>query len=143
MKHAAYAELDRLIFLEYLAFADEPRRLTYKDSFGRIHDAAFNKYDFLEYDAAEEKYLFDDSFLFSVDLNGGAEYQREALWERNHENLKSGTLGDSSSPVSLLRYWQLQERAHYPFARENVEYFKAMIEKEREVLYAEENQDEP
>ena len=143
MKHAAYAELDRLIFLEYLAFADEPRRLTYKDSFGRIHDAAFNKYDFLEYDAEEEKYLFDDSFLFSVDLNGGAEYQREALWERNLENLKSGTLGDSSSPVSLLRYWQLQERAHYPFARENVEYFKAMVEKEREVLYAEENQDEP
>ena len=87
--------------------------------------------------------MFDDSFLFSVDLNGGAEYQREALWERNLENLKSGTLGDSSSPVSLLRYWQLQERAHYPFARENVEYFKAMVEKEREVLYAEANQDEP
>ena len=117
------ADLDRLIFEHYLAFADEPRTLSYKDGYGRIHDEEFSRYDFLTFDLKSGKYVYDDDFLFSVDLNGGAEYQREALWERNLENLRSGALGDPSAPMTLLRYWQCQERAHYPFARENVEFF--------------------
>jgi hypothetical protein len=132
LKYTAYAELDRLIFEQYLAFADEPRALVYKDAYGRIHDAEFNRYDFIEYDPIDEEYYFNDGYLFSVDLNGGAEYQREALWQRNLENLKAGTLGDPQSNVTLLRYWQSQERAHYPHARENVEYFKLAIDKGEE-----------
>jgi hypothetical protein len=131
MKHTAYSELDRIIFELYLAFADEPRHLSYKDAYGRIHSACFNRYDFLEYDAEKRKFYYDDGYLFTVDLNGGAEYQREALWQRNLDNLKAGTLGDADSPVTLLRYWQCQERAHYPYARENVEYFKQAVEEER------------
>ena len=127
MKHTAYAELDRLIFLHYLAFADEPRLLSYKDAYGRLHNAEFNRYDFIEYDPKSGYYYYDDAYLFSIDQNDGAQYQREALWERNLENLKSGSLGDPTSPVTLLRYWQCQERAHYPYARENVEYFTDAI----------------
>ena len=123
MKHTAYARIDRIIFALYLAFADEPRTLSYKDAYGRIHESEFSRYDFIEYDPRRECYFYDDAYLFSVDLNGGNEYQREALWQRNLENLKAGTLGDPSSPATLLRYWQCQERAHYPYARENVEYF--------------------
>ena len=123
MKEAAYAELDRIVFTLYLAFADEPRRLSYKDAYGRIHAAEFNRYDFIEYDRFTSEYYYDDAYLFSADRNEGKEYQREALWQRNLENLKAGTLGDPASPVTLLRYWQSQERAHYPHARENVEYF--------------------
>ena len=123
MKHTAYARIDRLIFSLYLAFADEPRKLSYKDAYGRIHEDEFSRYDFIEYDENKKKFFYDDSYLFSVDLNGGNEYQRESLWQRNLENLKAGTLGDPTSPVTLLRYWQCQERAHYPYARENVEYF--------------------
>ena len=72
-----------------------------------------------------------DSFKsrFSVDQNGGADYQRDALWERNLENLKAGTLGDPTRISTLLRYWQCQERAHYPHARENVEYFTELLRK--------------
>jgi len=33
--------------------------------------------------------------------------------------------------LTLLRYWQSQERAHYPYARENVEYFKLLFEEEK------------
>ena len=128
MKHTAYAALDRKIFEQYLAFADEPRAISFKDAYGRIHNAEFNRYDFIEYDVSTGEYYYDDAYLFSVDLNGGAEYQREALWERNLENLKAGTLGDPKSNVTLLRYWQCQERAHYPHARENVEYFTMAIE---------------
>ena len=126
MKHTAYARMDRIIFSLYLAFADEPRTLSYRDAYGRIHNAEFSRYDFLEYDIRKQKYFYDDAYLFSVDLNGGNEYQREALWQRNLENLKAGTLGDPGSPATLLRYWQCQERAHYPYARENVEYFSDM-----------------
>jgi hypothetical protein len=131
LKHTAYAELDRLIFEQYLAFADESRTLVFKDAYGRIHNAKFNRYDFIEYDEESEEYYYDDGYLFSVDLNGGAEYQREALWQRNLENLKAGTLGNPESNVTLLRYWQSQERAHYPHARENVEYFTLALEMEK------------
>lgn len=126
MKHTAYARIDRIIFSLYLAFADEPRTLSYKDAYGRIHEAEFSRYDFIEYDPRSDRYFYDDAYLFTVDLNGGNEYQRESLWQRNLENLKAGTLGDPSSPITLLRYWQCQERAHYPYARENVEYFTEM-----------------
>ena len=123
MKHTAYARIDRIIFSLYLAFADEPRTLSYKDAYGRIHESEFTRYDFIEFDPKKGEYFFDDAYLFSVDLGGGNEYQREALWQRNLENLKAGTLGDPQDPATLLRYWQCQERAHYPHARENVEYF--------------------
>ncbi len=129
MKNSAYAELDKIIFSLYLAFADEPRRLSYRDAYGRIHSEEFNRYSFVEFDIKSGEYYYDDSYLFSVDLNGGAEYQRELLWQRNLENLKAGTLGDPTSPITLLRYWQCQERAHYPHARENVEYFMKETEK--------------
>ena len=138
LKYTLYAELDKKIFEQYLAFADEKRHLVYKDAYGRIHNAEFNRYDFVEYNEETGEYFYDDSYLFSVDLNGGAEYQREALWERNLENLKSGTLGDPTSNVTLLRYWQSQERAHYPHARENVEYFALAIEREKGEIREEE-----
>ena len=127
MRYAAYAALDKIVFEHYLAFADEPRTLSYKDAYGRVHDECFNRYDFLIYDYKDGNFKYDDSYLFSVDHNAGTEYQREALWEKNLENLQSGTLGDPSAPHTLLRYWQCQERAHYPHARENVEYFSEIV----------------
>ena len=127
MKHTAYAKLYRIIFEHYLAFADEPRTLSYKDDFGRIHDQYFNRLDFLLFDPERSEFFYDDGFLFSVDENGREGYQREIIWEKNLENLKSGTLGDPTSSATLLRYWQSQERAHYPYARENVEYFRELM----------------
>lgn len=127
MKYLAYSQLYRLIFEHFLAFADDERSLSYKDGLGQVHNSCFSKYDFIEKNKKGE-YSYYDAYLFSVDLNGGAEYLREELWERNLSNLKAGTLGDPESPTTLLRYWQSQERAHYPFARENVEYFKTLVE---------------
>lgn len=129
MKHTAYADIDRLIFRHFLAFADEPRKLSYRDAYGRIHDAMFNRYDFLDYDTKTGEYFYDDGYLFSIDPNGGIEGRREEIWEKNLENLRAGALGDPSDPMTLLRYWQCQERAHYPYARENVEYFGDTLEK--------------
>jgi hypothetical protein len=129
MKEAAYADIDRLIFEFTLAFADEARPTPYRDALGRTHEASFDRYDLLIYDALSGEYRYDDGFLFAVDRGGATEGQRSALWERNLENLRAGTLGDPTSPATLLRYWQSQERAHYPYARENVEYFAELLEK--------------
>ena len=129
MKKAAYAELYRLIFEHYLAFADEPRSLYSKDVLGRLRIEAFNRHDFITLDERRGECVYDDAFLFSSD-SSGEEYQRDALWERNLENLRSGSLGDPTLPRTLLRYWQSQERAHYPYARENVEYFRALVGEE-------------
>ena len=92
-----------------------------------MHNTEFSRHDFIEYDIDNAEFYYYDAYLFSIDLNTGSEYQREALWERNFENLKAGTLGDPALPATLLRYWQFQERAHYPFARENVEYFLSLV----------------
>ena len=129
MKQAAYADIDRIIFEYYLAYADEVRQIAYKDAYGRTHNAYFNRYDYVEFDVSTGEYYYDDGYMFSIDLNGGMEQQREQLWEKNLENLKAGTLGNPDAPITLLRYWQNQERAHYPHARENVEYFTAEVKK--------------
>ena len=125
MKYHAYSNLYKMIFRHYLAFSDEPRNLSYKDPCGTVHCACFNRYAFLESDG--DGCHYSDAYLFSVDLNTESDYTREALWERNLKNLESGTLGDRNSPTALLRYWQAQEKAHYPFAGDNVEYFKSLI----------------
>ncbi len=126
MKQAAYARIDRMIFEFYLAYADEERHISYRDSRGCIQNTSFHRLDFLERDG-DGNYRFSDAYLFSIDLNGGLEGRREELWEKNLQNLTSGALGDPQDPATLLRYWQSQERAHYPFARENVEYFQDVL----------------
>ncbi|MBQ8528649.1 MAG: hypothetical protein IJ459_02825 [Clostridia bacterium] len=126
MKYHAYSRLYKIIFEHYLAFADEPRLLTYKDPYGLVCDESFNRHDFIE-TGCDGLLYYSDAYLFSVDLNSGSDYSREALWERNLANLESGTLGDVSDPHTLLCYWQSQERASYPFAKENVEYFRRLI----------------
>ena len=126
MKHLAYCRIYELIFKHYLAFADEPRRFAYRDTLGRIHFTEFNRYDFIEQDKYGN-YYYDDSYLFTVDNNVDAQYQSEALWEINLNNLERGTLGDKTKPTTLMRYWQLQDKAHFPYARENVEYFQDLI----------------
>ncbi len=135
MKNSLYSSLYRIIFGLYLAFADEPRQLAFKDAFGRVHQAQFNRYDFIEYDVRSGEYYYDDAYLFSTDSGASEADQRELQWQRNLENLRSGSLGDPSSISTLLRYWQCQERAHYPNARENVEYFSEALKAEGGVGY--------
>jgi hypothetical protein len=133
MKQLAYCRLYELIFRHYLAFADEPQRFAFKDTLGRMHFSEFNRYDFIERDN-EGKYYYDDSYLFTVDVNADDQYSSESLWEINLTNLERGTLGDKTDPTTLMRYWQLQDKAHFPYARENVEYFQDMINRNAGIL---------
>lgn len=130
LKNLCYSEIYRLVFEQYLAFADEDRPLKYKDSLGKLHKSCFRRHDFIEWDKNGMPYYCDE-YLFSVDLSGEGEYQREALWARNLESLEAGTLGDKTDPSTLLRYWQSQARAHYPYAGENAEHFKEILRKQQ------------
>lgn len=128
MKISAYQRLYRIILEHYLAFSDGARHLCYKDGFGRVRECEFDVRSFLRLDAETgELYVCDDLTLIG-DNDAFSEYQREALWERNLKNLESGTLGDKEKPETLLRYWQFQERARYPGAKENAEYFRMMLD---------------
>lgn len=131
LKYSAYAELYRIIAGYYLAFYDGEMELSYRDAEGCVHSSVFKKEDFVE-GTPEGGYHLCLDYVFGVDLNLGGEYTKEALWEKNLQNLKAGTLGNPEETRTLLRYWQFQESASYPYARENVKYFKNLLEKERQ-----------
>lgn len=120
MKNAAYAELDRIVFQLYLAYSDEPRKLSYKDSLGRLQNYEFNRYDFVEQDEAG-KWYYDDAYLFAADATADADSKREYLWQENRLNFERGAYGDPKKIDTLLTFWLNNEKAHYPFARDVVE----------------------
>ena len=132
MKHAAYAEIDKIIFQYYLAYADEPRPATFKDSNGMRQNVAFNRYDFVERDEAGE-YYYNDEFLFSADATVDENRQRELLWQENRQNFQQGAYGPPEQPQSLLIFWLNMERAHYPWAHDNVERIRDEIARQNEI----------
>ena len=126
MKNAAYAEIDRIIFEYYLAYADELRPASYRDAMGRMQNISFNRYDFIRRDEAGE-YYYEDGYLFSTDATVDVERQRETLWGENRQNFQQGAYGDPSLPETQLIFWLNMERAHYPFAHDNVERLREYI----------------
>ncbi len=136
MKIMAYERLYKIIFEHFLCFGDGVRHLAYKDGFGRVRECDFSPLRHLTFDRKNEVFYISCDLTFTADNEAGDELQREAVWERNLKNLEAGTLGDKTLPETLLRYWQFQEQARYPGAKDNVEYFKMLLgkaEKESEV----------
>lgn len=133
MKNAAYAEIDEVIFLYYLAYADEPRAMSYVDSMGRMQNAQFNRYDFIERDENGE-YYYNTQYLFGTDPTGDVEQSRETIWSENRLNFQNGCYGNPQQLETLLIFWQQMERHHYPDARDMVERIRGIIEAQREQL---------
>ena len=132
MKNAAYAEIDQIIFQYYLAYADEPRPASYKDAMGRTQNCMFNRYDFIERDEAGE-YYYNDEYLFSTDATIDVERNRETLWQENRINFQQGAYGDPTQLTTLLIFWLNMEKAHYPWAHDNVERIKEEIQRQQEI----------
>lgn len=132
MKNAAYSEIDRIIFEYYLAYADEPRPATYKDAEGRMQNITFNRYDFIERDEAGE-YYYNDEYLFSADATIDLEQSRATLWQENRQNYQAGAYGDPALPQTQLIFWLNMDKAHYPFARDNVERIREEIARQQEM----------
>lgn len=132
MKNAAYAEIDQIIFQYYLAYADEPRPVSFKDAQGRRQNVFFNRYDFIERDEAGE-YYYNDEYLFSTDATIDVEKSRELLWQENRQNFQQGAYGDPANLQTQLIFWQNMEKAHYPWAHDNVERIKEEIVRQQEI----------
>lgn len=133
MKNAAYAEIDEVIFLYYLAYADEPRIMSYVDNTGRLQNAQFNRYDFIERDENGE-YYYNTQYLFGTDPTGDVEQSRETIWSENRLNFQNGCYGNPQQLETLLIFWQQMEKHHYPDARDMVERIRGIIEAQRQQL---------
>lgn len=129
MKNSAYASLYEIIFQLYLAYADEPRPISYKDALGRVRNTEFNRYAFIERDEAGE-YYYNDQYLFGADNATDVEQYRQYLWESNLNLYRSGAFGDPASSQARATYWRQMERAHYPFAHSMVEEAEEQIKGE-------------
>lgn len=132
MKNAAYAEIDKIIFQYYLAFADEPRPAVYKDAMGRLQNVEFNRYDFIERDEAGV-YYYNDEFLFSCDATVDVDKQRDLLWQENRQNFQQGAYGDPALPQTQLIFWLNMEKTHYPFAHDNVERLREEVARQQQM----------
>lgn len=131
MKNAAFAKLYELMFKLWLAYADEPRPITYKDAEGNTVFEEFNRYDFLEQDD-DGTYWWNDMFLFSVDSAAPLANNREALWQETRMNLQTGAFGDPASTDTLILFWTKMEEYHYPGAGMTKKYLEERRQREQE-----------
>ena len=132
LKNAAWARIDRIIFELYLAYADEPRPTAYRDSYGILQESKFSRYDFLIMDG-DGTWYYDDEYLFSADASADISTQRELLWQENRLNFEKGAYGDPMDSRTQLTFWLNMQRAHYPFAQDNVERIRERIAEEGEM----------
>lgn len=127
MKQAHYADIFRVIFELYLAFADEPRMIHHEGDDLERSDCQmaaaerFNRYDFYEFDPKTGEWYIDDSYAFSVDQNGALEHQYPQLWELVKSDYASGMYGDPAQIDTQICAWKHLERLRYPFAKNIVE----------------------
>ncbi len=117
MKNAAYAKLYETIFKFMLAYADEPRTVVSIDGKGKKVYSNFNRYDFLEEDEYGEL-RWNDDFIFSCDESSTLGKDREKMWAETRNNLATGTFGDPTQNSTLVLFWNIMERLHYPGAAE-------------------------
>ena len=134
MKLAAIAEVFKVIFELELAYRDEVVPLCDEDEFGGACMIHFSRYAFYKFDVETGRWFIDADYLFEAEYEDTPEDQREAMWELNMINFEKGMFGDPNSSEARLRYWLKQERARYPYAYEEVAYYRRMVQAEREAM---------
>lgn len=131
MKNAAYAKLFEAMFKFKLAYTDEPRPVVANDIHGNKEYKEFNRYDFLEQDAAGE-WCWNTEFLFSCDTSAPLASNREAMWQETRLNLESGAFGDPTQLQTLILFWTKMEMLHYPGAGETRAYLEEELQRQVE-----------
>ena len=133
MKNAAYAKQFELMFKFQIAYAEEPRPVSYKNHKGETVYKEFNRYDFLKQDA-EGNWYWNDAFLFSVDTAGPLASNREAMWQETRMNLQTGAFGDPAATETLVLFWSKMELLHYPGAGATKKYLEDKLQREQEQM---------
>ena len=129
MKRAAYARLFEIMFKFYLAYADEPVTISYKDEHGQTQYEEMSRYDFLEQDA-DGQWHWNDQFLFSCDTAAPLSSNRSAMWQELRMNLQTGAFGDPARTDTLILFWTKMEEQHYPGAASTKKFLEQRREKE-------------
>lgn len=132
LKDAAYAALFEAMFKFRLAYADEPRPVVADDIHGNREYKEFNRYDFLEQDAAGE-WTWNDQFLFSCDTSAPLASNREAMWQETRMNLQTGAFGDPTQLQTLILFWTKMEMLHYPGAGETRAYLEEELQRQQQM----------
>lgn len=132
MKQASYASSDEAIFKLNLAYADEPRPVSYTDELGQVHEEYFNRYDYYEYDEKTGEWYVNDQFTFACDASQGIESQPEQRWQMIAADFSAGLYGDPALTATKLAAWQAREKAGYPDAHVQVEHFRKLYRMEQQ-----------
>ena len=128
-KQYFYSQMFKVIFELNLAYSDEPFPVSFVDEMGEIQNLQFNRYDFLVQDDVTGEFYYDDRYLFSCDKYAEIEEDKNQMWQLTMQMYTSGMYGAINDPVTMVRVWMQLEKYGMPFARENVNYFKSMIER--------------
>lgn len=132
MKNAYMARCDEAIFKLMLAYSDEPRNYSYIDEFGAVQNSRFSRYDYVDYDEKTGEYYYNDEYLFSTDMSGGSDTNDQQMWELISADYASGLYGIPGDNMTLLRMWMAREKAHYPNAHEQVNWFSKLVKLQAE-----------
>ena len=135
MKNAAYAQIFELMFKFSLAYADEPRPISYKDQSGNTIYEEFNRLDFLEQDA-NGKWYWNDQFIFSTDTSAPLASNRETMWQETRMNLQTGAFGDPTKTETLILFWTKMEELHYPGAGATKQVLETRAQQEQAQMMA-------
>ena len=135
MKNAAYAAIYELMFKSWLAYADEPRAVSYKDQNGQTQYEEFNRYDFLER-LPDGSWVWNDQFLFGCDTSTPLASNREGLWQETRQNLQNGAFGDPTQTDTLILFWGKMEELHYPGAAMTRKYLEDRRRQEQTAMAA-------
>jgi len=134
MKYHAYCEIANIIFQYRLAYSDEPVPVKMTDEYGMVHFSAFNRYDYVEYDDVTGEWYYDDRYIFRVDPVANNEASPEDTWQSVFTAFQAGMYGPVNDPTTQLRVWMMLQRAHYPYAAEQVTYLQGVIMQQQAMM---------
>ena len=120
------------MFKFWLAYSDEPRPVTYKDSTGETMYEEFNRYDFLE-EGEDGELHWNDQFLFSCDTSAPLASNREAMWQETRQNLEGRAFGDPTDLETLILFWAKMEELHYPGAAQTKKHLEEKAQRQEEM----------
>lgn len=133
MKNNAYAELFKMIFQFWLAYADQPIPMSSQKDDGSYEFSHFNRYDFLKKDDAGEWY-WNDEFIFETDVTSSIMTNREAMWNAADVKYQAGAFGPIGDLESLILYWTFMSKANYPNAGEVLKNLQDRLASQQEML---------
>jgi predicted nucleic acid-binding Zn-ribbon protein len=115
LKNEAFAQLYKLMFKFWLAYADQNTEISSTDPSGQAMYEELDRHEFLRIDKAGEFY-WNDEFVFDTDPTSTLMQNREMMWQQTDLKLQSGAFGPVGDLETSRAYWTIQKANGYPNA---------------------------